>query len=66
MSRVRSGGHEDIRHVQVKEQWLGNSGAAIGREEITQVQGQERQLHFAGAAVKRYPTSKVRETQVRW
>ena len=30
------------------------------------VQGKEQQLHFAGAAVKRYPTSKVRETQVRW
>ena len=29
------------------------------------VQGKEQQLHFAGAAVKRYPTSKVRETQVR-
>ena len=30
------------------------------------VQGKEQQLHFAGVAVKRYPTSKVRETQVRW
>ena len=29
------------------------------------VQGKEQQLCFAGAAVKRYPTSKVRETQVR-
>ena len=29
------------------------------------VQGKEQWLHFAGAAVKRYPTSKVRETQVR-
>ena len=37
-----------------------------GREEITLVQGKERWLSFAGAAVKRYPTSKVRETQVRW
>ena len=34
-------------------------------EGIPQVQGQERQLCFAGAAVKRYPTSKVRETQVK-
>ena len=25
----------------------------------------EQWLHFAGAGVKRYPTSKVRETQVR-
>ena len=30
------------------------------------IQGNEQQLHFAGAAMKRYPTSKVRETQVRW
>ena len=37
-----------------------------GHEEIPIVQGKEQQLHFAGAAVKRYPTSKVRETQVRW
>ena len=34
-------------------------------KEIPLVQGKELQLHFAGAAVKRYPTSKVRETQVR-
>ena len=35
-------------------------------EEIPLVQSKEQQLCFAGAAVKRYPTSKVRETQVRW
>ena len=35
-------------------------------EEMPLVQGKEQQLRFAGAAVKRYPTSKVRETQVRW
>ena len=35
-------------------------------EEIPLVQGKEQQLYFAGAAVKRYPTSRVRETQVRW
>ena len=34
-------------------------------EEIPLVQGKEQQLCFAGAAVKRYPTSNVRETQVR-
>ena len=34
-------------------------------EEISLVQGKEQQLRFARAAVKRYPTSKVRETQVR-
>ena len=37
-----------------------------GCEEIPLIQCKERQLHFAGAAVKRYPTTKVRETQVRW
>ena len=37
-----------------------------GCEEIPIVQGKEQQLNLAGAAVKRYPTSKVRETQVRW
>ena len=36
-----------------------------GREEIPFVQGKELWLHFAGATVKRYPTSMVRETQVR-
>ena len=36
-----------------------------GHEEIPLVQGKEQRLHFTGAAVKRYPTSKVRETQVR-
>ena len=35
-----------------------------GGEEIHLLQGKEQQLHFAGAAMK-YPTSKVRETQVR-
>ena len=30
------------------------------------VQGKEQRLCFAGAAVKTYPTSEVRETQVRW
>ena len=35
-------------------------------EEIPLIQGKEQQLRFAGAAVKRYPTSKLRETQVRW
>ena len=34
-------------------------------EEIPLLQGKEQLLHFARAAMKRYPTSKVRETQVR-
>ena len=37
-----------------------------GGEETPLIQGKEQQLRFAGAAVKRYPTTKVRETQVRW
>ena len=37
-----------------------------GCEKILLLQGKEQRMHFAGAAVKRYPTSKVRETQVRW
>ena len=36
-----------------------------GFEGIPHNQGKEWWLRFAGAAVKRYPTSKVRETQVR-
>ena len=34
-------------------------------EEIPLVQGKEQRLCFARAAMKRYPTSKVRETEVR-
>ena len=36
-----------------------------GHEEISLVQGKEQWLRFAVAAEKRYPTSKVRENQVR-
>ena len=50
-------GLEELFHVQ---------GQGGGGEEITLVQGKEQWLHFAGVAMKRYPTSKVRETQVRW
>ena len=60
-----------------KEQWLRRGRRADrsystfkvgigGCEEIPLVQGKEQWLCFAGAALKRYPTSKVRETQVRW
>ena len=34
-------------------------------EEIPLMRGMKQRLCFAGAALKRYPTSKVRETQVR-
>ena len=49
-------GREELLHVQVRR------GSC---EEIPLVQGKEQWLRFAGAAVKRYPTSKVKETQVR-
>ena len=37
-----------------------------GGEEIPLIRGKEQRMSLAGAAMKRYPTSKVRETQVRW
>ena len=37
-----------------------------GGEEIPLIQGKEQRPRFAGAAMKRYPTSKIRETQIRW
>ena len=53
----RSGAcQEELPHVQ---------GQGGSREEIPLVRGREQRLRFAGAAVKRYPSSKVRETQVR-
>ena len=50
-------GQEELLHVQ---------GLMGGCEEIPLVQGKEQWLRFTVAALKRYPTSKVRETQVRW
>ena len=50
-------GLEELFHVKVRR---GHG------EEILLVQDKEQGLCFAGAAMKRYPTSKVRETQVRW
>ena len=66
---------EEQPHVQ--GQWLRRLRRAkrsysmfkVGRdgcEEIPLLQGKEQWLHFAEAAMKRYPTSKVREIQVRW
>ena len=71
---ARGGGQEEQSHVQEavaaraqegQEELLHVQGRRGGREEIPLIQGKEQRLHFAGAAVKRYPTSKVRETQVR-
>ena len=36
-----------------------------GCDKIPLIQDKEHRLCFAGGAVKRYPTSEVRETQVR-
>ena len=54
---VHKHSQEDLPQVQ---------GQGSGREELPHVQGKKQQLRFAGVAVKRYPTSEVRETQVRW
>ena len=74
MPKVRGGGREEQPHMQ------GAAAVQLqeGREELLHVQGQEgrpweipldqgkeQRLCFAGAAMKRYPTTKVRETQVR-
>ena len=59
-SEARGGGREVQHHIQgAVAAWVQE-----GLEELSHVEGQEGR--FAGAAVKRYPTSKVRETQVRW
>ena len=70
--RPRSGEVAERSNPMSKEQWLRRHRRAersysmfkVRRADL--VQGKEQRLHFAGAAVKRYPTSKVRETQVRW
>ena len=75
MFEVRGGGREEQPHLQgvvaarAQEDLEGYSTFKVNRgggEEITFIQGKEQWLCFSGAAVKRYPTSKVRETQVRW
>ena len=72
---ARGGGRKDQPHIKgVVAAWAqegleepSHVERQEGRwEEIPLIQGKEQQLCFAGAAVKRYPTSKVRETQVRW
>ena len=74
-SKVRGGDREEQPHVQGAvaaraqeglEELFHVQGQRGGDEKIPLIQGKEQRLHFAGAAVKRYPTSKVRETQVKW
>ena len=71
---VRGGGREELPHVKgVPAAWAQEGREELstfkvrrgGPEEVPLVQGKEKQLCFAGAAMKRYPTSRVRETQVR-
>ena len=73
----RLGAAAERSNVTSKELWLPGCRRAKrsyfvfkvrrgGHEKIFFVQGREQWLCFAGAAVKRYPTSKVRETKVRW
>ena len=73
----RSGAVAERSNPTSKERWLCRRRRAersysmfkikrVGSEEIPLVQGKEQWLCFAGAALKKYPTSKVRETQIRW
>ena len=74
-SEVRGGSREEQPHLQgaaaVGRRRAERSYSTFkvrrgSREKIPLVQGKEQLLRFAGAAVKRYPTSKVREAQVKW
>ena len=74
VSKIKGGGWEELTHVQGAvaawaqeglEELFHIQGREGGGEEIPLIQGKEQRPCFAGAAVKRYPTSKVRETQVR-
>ena len=73
----RSGEAAESSYPTSKERWLCRHRRAErsystfkvrrgGNEEMPLIQSKEQWLHFAGAAMKRYPTSKGRETQVRW
>ena len=54
-----------VRHRQAERSYSTFKVRRGGREKTPLLQGKGQRLRFAGAAVKRYPTSKVRETQVR-
>ena len=53
-------------HTLAERSYLTSKVRGSSWEELSHFQGKEQWLCFAWAAVKRYPTSKVRETQVRW
>ena len=60
MAWLRLGGHRRAKRSYSTFKVRRGDG-----EEIPLVQVKKQWLSFAGAALKRYPTSKVRETQVR-
>ena len=68
-SEARGGGQEEQPHLpgvvaaRAQEDLEGYSTFKVIRGDL--LQGKEQWLRFAEAAMKRYPTSKVRETQVR-
>ena len=73
-SAVRGGSREEQPHLQeaaaagrrrAESSYSTFKVRRGGREKIPLVQGKEQWLRFAEAVVKRYPTSKVRETQVK-
>ena len=75
MPEDRGGGWEELPYVQgavvsghrrAQRSYFTFKVRRGSSEEIPIVQGKEQWLCFAGAAMKRYPTSKVRETQIRW
>ena len=74
-SKVRGGSREEQLHPQgaaavgrrrAERSYSKFKVRRDGREKIPLIQGKEQQLRCAGAAVKRYPTSELREAQVRW
>ena len=76
-TRLRSGAAAGRSNPKSKEWWMCKGRRAersystfkVRRgscEEIPLIQGKEQQLRFGGAAMKGYPTSKIKETQVRW
>ena len=67
LTHIRGGSREELPTTEVRGGGQERQAATMheGREEIPLIQGKEQWLHFVVAAMKRYPTSKVRETQVR-
>ena len=62
-SKVRSSGCEEVPHIQGQEWGLHFAGAAMNRYPKSKVRSS---AVLRLMAVWRHPTSKVRETLVRW